>query len=318
MSARGPTDNRAPEALLGPGRSRWRSLIGTVLMLAGAAFLLRVLLRSAPDLVTLSWQPSPRTVMTSFGCLLLCLGCGPLIWQRLLRDFQHRLGYRDAFAIHYVVALAKYLPGSVWGFVGMAHYARRLHLSTRTTVSSALVEQAVVSGGSVLMFGASLLLWPRSGSAHRLIAGGLWAVGLLVLLSPLLARMLSSVAGRGLRESTAPRFTRAGLLVALGYYFLSMVPFVVGYYYLLQGFYPTSFKDVLIFTGLYAISWLAGFVAVFVPSGLGVRDSLQAYLLSWFVPPAVAVTITLVQRVWLTIGDLMSGLLALWLLRRRR
>lgn len=287
-------------------------------MLAGAVFLGRVLLRSTHDLAALSWQPSPVALLASLGLLSLCLACAPLMWRQLLRDFHHRVGYRDAFAIHYVAALAKYLPGSVWGVVGMAHYARRLDLPARTTVYATLMEHAVVSGGSVLVFAASLWLWPRTELRYQLGAATVWLIGGLVVLSPLPSRMVSFIGQRWLRLTITPRFTRRGLLLALLYYFASVPLFAGGYYFLLQSFYPTPFRSVLIFTGLYAVSWLAGFVAIFAPGGLGVRDGVQAYLLSWFVPPAVAVTIALVQRVWLTVGDLLSGLLSLWLLRRTR
>ncbi len=215
-------------------------------------------------------------------------------------------------------ALAKYLPGSVWGFVGMAHYARRLDLSASATVYSTLIQHAVVCGGSILVFGASLLLWPNGGWAHRLVASGSWLVGGLVLLSPLPKRILGLVASRWPRQRVPLRFTRRAIIVALLYYLVSVVPFALGYYYLLQGFYPTPITDVWIFTGIYMISWLAGFVTVVTPSGLGVRDGVQASLLSLFVPPPIAVTIALVQRVWLTVGDLVTGLISLWLLRRLR
>jgi hypothetical protein len=198
----------------------------------------------------------------------------------------------------------------------MAHYGRRFQLSFGTTIFSTLVQQAIICGGSVLVFGASLLLWPDGGWEYPFAAAATWALAAAVLLSPLPKKILGLIAERILKQSTPPQFTRTAIIVALWYFLASWVFFASGYYWLLQGFYPTTVKLTLIFTGIYAISWLAGFVAIVSPSGLGIRDGVQAYLLSFFVPPSVAVTIALVQRAWLTIGDLVTGLVSLWLLKR--
>jgi len=285
-------------------------------MLAGALLLGRALWRSTDELSHLSWNPSVLGTLGSLGSLVLCLAWAPLMWQRLLRDFHHRVSYRDAFAIFYVTALAKYVPGSVFAYVGMIHYARRRHLSAGTTVFCTLVQQAVVCGGSVLVFGASLLLWPDHGWTYPLAAAAAWVAGGAVLLSPIPKRLLGLIAARILRQHVLPRFTRTAMIVSLGYFLVSWVFFAFGYYWLLQAFHRTSVRDTLIFTGIYAISWLVGFVAFVSPSGLGVRDGVQAYLLSFFVPYPVAITIALVQRLWLTAGDLLTGTAAMWLLRR--
>ncbi len=307
----------APELLLASPRSRWRSAAAIAIILAGAAFLARALVQSREELVQLSIRLSPLKLAGSLVFLLLCFAHQPLMWQRILQDFRQRLSYRDAFAIYYVTALAKYVPGSVWAYVGMAHYGKRANLSAGTTVFSTLVQQAVICGGSVLVFGATLLLWPQVGWT-RWVAAATWTLGVVGLLSALPKRALSIIAARLLGQTAEVQFTRTAIIIALTYFMASWVFFAIGYYWLLDGIYPSSWKATIIYSGIYAISWLAGFLAVVSPSGLGIREGVQAYLLSIFVPPSVAVTIALLQRVWLTVGDLLAGLISAWLLKRMR
>jgi len=305
------------ELVLAPPRSRWRSVAAVGIVFAGGAFLTRALLQSREELVQLSLRLSPAKLALSLAFLMLCFACQPLMWQRILRDFRHRLTYRAAFAVYYVTALAKYVPGSVWAYVGMAHYGRRANLSAGTTVFSTLLQQAVICGGSVLFFAATLLLWPQ-GKWTRWVAGSIWALGTAALLSTIPKRLLGVAAVRLLGKKAEVQFTRTAIIVALTYFMASWVFFVIGYYWLLDGIYPSSWRAVAIYSGVYAISWLAGFLAVVSPSGLGIREGVQAYLLSIFVPPSVAVTIALLQRVWLTVGDLLAGLISAWLLKRMR
>ncbi len=299
--------------------SPWRSIAGLLVMLGGAVFLGRALLKSSEDLKDLSFHFSAPQMVVSMAALVTCLAISPIMWKRILVDFRHRLSFRNAFAVYFVSALTKYLPGSVWAYVGMAHYGRRFDLSARTTLFTILLQQAVICGGSILIFGATLLLWPGGGIEYPLVAVASWLLAGVILLSPLPKRVLGFLADRIYHEDTAPpRFTRRALIVSLGYFLLSCIPFAIGYYYLLQAFYPSTLRDVVIFTGIYTISWLIGFVAIVSPSGLGIRDGVQAYLLSFFVPSSVAVTIALVQRVWLTVADLITGVISLWLLKRVR
>ena len=143
-----------------------------------------------------------------------------------------------------------------------------------------------------------------------------WAASGLLWLSPLPQRSLSLIASRVLGERVQPRFTRAAILTALFYFQVSWVFFALGYYFLLRGLYPTALKHTLVLAGIYSISWLTGFLSILVPGGLGVRDGVQAYLLSFLVPAPVAVAIALLQRLWLTVGDVVTGLVAMHLLKR--
>jgi uncharacterized membrane protein YbhN (UPF0104 family) len=59
--------------------------------------------------------------------------------------------------------------------------------------------------------------------------------------------------------------------------------------------------------GAFAVSWIAGFVFVLAPAGAGVREAIMVALLGTTMSPATALTVALISRFMLTLGDVILG-----------
>jgi glycosyltransferase 2 family protein len=75
-------------------------------------------------------------------------------------------------------------------------------------------------------------------------------------------------------------------------------------------------KSALLALGGFAFAWTIGFLFVIAPAGAGVRDVLLALTLGLVLGHGAAIAITLVSRVLLTIGDLVTAGLAAAFTRR--
>jgi uncharacterized membrane protein YbhN (UPF0104 family) len=65
-----------------------------------------------------------------------------------------------------------------------------------------------------------------------------------------------------------------------------------------------SSKYIIFLTGALAISSTLGLIAIFAPSGLGVREGALVYLLSSIMPTPVAVIISILTRIWMTLIEI--------------
>jgi uncharacterized membrane protein YbhN (UPF0104 family) len=72
-----------------------------------------------------------------------------------------------------------------------------------------------------------------------------------------------------------------------------------------------NIRNCLIMMGIFSISWLLGYYVFIFPSGLGIREGVQVYLLSYFFPPSISIVIALVCRIWMTLGDGIISLIAI-------
>ncbi|MFN2383619.1 MAG: hypothetical protein ABR559_05075, partial [Gemmatimonadota bacterium] len=180
-------------------------------------------------------------------------------------------------------------------------------------VGASLVAQLFVLCGGLVV--AALAL-PAAATASLPVlrpAGIVAAAALtLVVFTPLfgrfhqLARRLARQGGaavplslaervRLLAGSTAAQF---GFCLAFGGFVISTTPLGWG------AIWPLA--------GVCAVGYLAGYLAVFVPGGLGVREGVYALLLANYLPGSVAVAVAILSRLWLTGCELVvvAGLLA--------
>jgi uncharacterized membrane protein YbhN (UPF0104 family) len=64
-------------------------------------------------------------------------------------------------------------------------------------------------------------------------------------------------------------------------------------------------------TAAFAFSYTLGFLAIFVPGGLGVREGILILLLSHYFPLPVATLISLFSRLWMTAVEVFGLLVSL-------
>lgn len=72
----------------------------------------------------------------------------------------------------------------------------------------------------------------------------------------------------------------------------------------MDSIYPVPPRYFLLLTGALAISSTLGVIAVFAPAGLGVREGTLVYLLNNIVPTPIAVILSVVTRLWMTLIEI--------------
>jgi uncharacterized membrane protein YbhN (UPF0104 family) len=78
----------------------------------------------------------------------------------------------------------------------------------------------------------------------------------------------------------------------------------IGFYIFVNSVYPVAPQFILFLTGALAVSNTLGLIAVFAPSGLGVREGALVYLLSFMMATPVAVVISILTRLWMTLIEI--------------
>jgi uncharacterized membrane protein YbhN (UPF0104 family) len=89
--------------------------------------------------------------------------------------------------------------------------------------------------------------------------------------------------------------------------FVSVVSWLaggIGFYLFVDSIYPVTLQSILFLTGALAISSTLGLVAIFAPSGLGVREGALVYLLSFMMATPVAAVISILTRIWMTLIEI--------------
>jgi glycosyltransferase 2 family protein len=239
-------------------------------------------------------------------------------WMKILADWGVRISYPTALNSEIVSMLAKYVPGGVWTPAARVVAMRRAGVNDAALVTAAMLVEAGISAvAGVLVFAVSLV-WVR-GVSGPVIPIGIFGMVVALLLHP---RVFHALATRflrrfGYRELPPLRAsTLGGLLV---FYAGTWVIGGTGVWLLLRsvGAHPTV-STIVFLGGVSAVGAIVAVLAFFAPSGLGAREGSMYGLMLAITSSGAALSATLLNRVAITLVEVLLFLFGALVLRRRR
>jgi len=270
----------------------------------------------------LAARASPRWGLVAASALLVLASYALLIqvWRAMLTAWGEggRLSYRDAARIWFVSNLTKYVPGKVWQIATMGVMAQGRGVSPVAAAGSSLIVNLanIVSGFVVVLATGATVFRAFSDAGPRagLLLAAILALGLL-LLPAVLARAAPYVARVTRQRVTLPHIpARAVWLAALGTaaaWALYGVAFQLFSASLVDGSTGATTLYIAAFTG----SYLVGYLALFAPGGLVVREGMLVASLTslGLLTAPEAWLVAMASRLWLTALEVGPGLLFLLL-----
>lgn len=260
-----------------------------------------------------AWEVGPAWLAAALVLGVCALAGTARVWAWLFIQAGGRARGREAMVAWLGSSLGRYLPGKLWHLTGLAAYLRARGGSGGVGIATSVALQAVTLLTGIA-FGIAV-----AGSALS-EAFGPWRLLLLVALFLLLAqpraiRALTRVGGRFLREPDAGT-VRLPARVLGGAALWMVVVWIVtglGFWSLLRGLIGSTGPSPFGATGIYAASYVVGFLVLVAPGGLVVREGMMTGLIVSLVgtPVSVAAAIAVVARMWSTLVELIAfGIIA--------
>lgn len=240
-------------------------------------------------------------------------------WIRILATWGIAVPYRVALNAEMVSMLAKYLPGGVWTPAARAVALRRAAnvTDTPTVLASILVEAVLSALSGVIVFVVSLA-WVRGVNAPLPLLL-IFAVLLSTILHP---RIFKPVANKLLRPFGVPHVEPLPLETMIGLLLFYCGTWLIGglaVWFMLAALHATPPISTIAFLGgVSAVGAIVAVLAVFVPSGLGLREASMYGLLLAITDKAPALGATVVNRLAITIVEVVLFLVGVVTWRRVR
>lgn len=217
------------------------------------------------------------------------------IMQQSLRHFKVDFFYRRSFVIYNITQLGKYIPGSIWQFVGKIGMYKSAGLDNQTVRNTILLETFWVVF-SAFGFGVTLVALTQYRILTTLLEKvpaavplALLGIALVLLWIPRLRSYRQKIVSNWKRLLFTPLSLSTSLLIwaALGYSFwITLLPF------------STSDIGLAYIVGLYAFSYAAGFVVPFAPAGIGIRESVLVLGLAPFLDIDISIILATLNRIF--------------------
>jgi uncharacterized membrane protein YbhN (UPF0104 family) len=300
--AGGPPDGRQPGV---PSRRRRFivRLVQAAIVAATVYFLAAYMARSWSSIKDFDWTFDAGWLVVSGVAFLVYYFAQAGFWWLLLRGCGAPGPYWPAASVWGKSILARYVPGNVFMFVGRAWMSHSQGLSIERVTAAMVYEQALGVCGALL---AVAVLFPFWEYRPGVTALSLLAIPVLVaLMHPRVFRPLAGwalrVAHRPPLEVTLPFGTVLGMLClfAVDWFVAGL-----GAWLLARAVTGLAVDALPIVIVAYALAYVAGMVAFFIPSGIGVREAVLTASLSRELPGGVALTWALLLRLWVTVVEL--------------
>lgn len=238
---------------------------------------------------------------------------GAFIWVVLLRSLGAatvRLN-RTLVYIYAKSWLGRYIPGTAPWILGKIYFASQQGISKNKLAVSSLLEGALQIIVQFLFALALLAFDPRldiiSGQIKLLILVAI--VGCVVALIPAVFNKLVASAYQLIKKKPFAREHYAsGHTIGKGFalYIVGALLSSLSLFFIAKAVYPALSYDQLLFVmGVGTLSGAVSMVAIFAPSGLGVREGIQLALLSLIMPTEYALVVTVVTRLWSILVDML-------------
>jgi hypothetical protein len=299
-----------------PGQRRLLRLSAQVVILGLVAWFVARALRGQWDEFrerSASLRPAWSLLLLSGAVVFVAYALLIDVWRRLADRGGSPVPFGRAAYVWFVSSLGKYVPGKLWAIGAMGLLAQREGVPPALAATAAILNQIVnLAAGFVVvaLAGAPVVsrVWPGS---RWLVVGvaGLSAIGLLLLpaVVPRAAAFVARRTGRGTEVAVRP----AAVWYAVASNVIAWLLYGVAFHLLSLAIGAGRGGDWLTSTTVFTASYVLGYLALFAPGGLGMREAAMGTALTGLqlATPAEAAVLAVASRLWLTVLEVAPGAL---------
>lgn len=289
---------------------RKTKLFSYVFVLSAFGFLFWHIFKNWATVQSFSWNFEYMDIAMLMVSVSLVFPINSIAWHLVTRALGANISLEKNLQVWMFSNIARFLPGGFWQYPGRVYLSGKSGLS-RTLATTAVVLEAifVLSIGALVVL-ATFFFWKLPLDITGIEPVLFFVVSLPLLLSFLsnqkvatsIAKMLARISGKD--ETTIKvslPFHWIPILATiffLQFFFAGSILFILS-----KAVVELSFTAYPIFIGIFAASWLIGYITFFAPSGLGVQEASIAALLSFYMPFPVAGIIAILLRILLFVAE---------------
>lgn len=229
------------------------------------------------------------------------------IWFTLLKGLGAKDLHKSTRQLIYVYAkswLGRYIPGTAPWILGKIYFASKHGIAKSKLAVSSLLEGALQVSVVMIVAFAILIFDPRlnvvSGGIKLLIVAVL--VGCILAIWPPIFNRLLAVAYKLIRKKvidTADLASNKTVIKGALLYIVGALLSGTALFFIAKAVYPElGYSDMLFVVGVSNLAGALGMLAIFAPSGIGVREGILLALLSIVMPTEFALLVTVTSRLW--------------------
>lgn len=270
---------------------------GVAIGAAGLAFVVHRIVRDRHEIADALGDADPVWLLPALATGAASMALIGWNWLWILHTSGAAAPPRRAMSWFYVGQLGKYVPGGIWPVVGQAELAHRGAVPRGVAYSSTALSLVGTFLGAAVVGAVGGLLAPPDGRWIPAAVAVAIGVGAIAYAAPGVRARVDSLSTRIARRDLAlppPRRTATVVARHLPVWILFSG---------MNGFSAAALdadldtRTVVAVVAVTCLSWMAGFVVVGVPGGLGVREAVFISMMTAQLGATTAVSVAVLSRV---------------------
>ena len=240
-------------------------------------------------------------------------------WAHLLKTITgHKISHQQSFSQISSMAIGKYIPGKIWGIMARGNELKKDGLTIHGYIGAVFLEQYLFLLGCLLLVSTSA---PWLFFQEVSITSAFILVPLEIATAFYCQKICLNIFTKITKHkiSAQPQISLLTFaLYSVSYAFLWAIAGLVFYALLLATTPANPSWSVLIQSiNASAIGVAAGFIAIFSPGGIGVREGAIVSLMAPTIGIGYAAQISISYRIFTTISDLICGGITFFVIFKR-
>ncbi len=291
-------------------KRKWRNILQSITVIVILAFWGQVLVANWEQIVNYPWRLSWPSLLQSLVALMVELFLVSTIWWRALTLVGKPIPWRQGTAIWWQAQIARYMPGGVWDVAGRLVLGQQAGVDkTRMFASVGLEMGLQVLSASLFLLVALLLGADASVRAYWPFVLLIIAGSLAILTPPVFSTLINWGLKLLHRQPLILNITYGNLIFLFLLRIVAHGVLGLAFFLFARGLSPIPWSQAPLMISAYVGAWLIGYLAVFVPTGIGVREGALVLLLGPQFPFGLATASAIGFRVWIAVRDLLGALL---------
>lgn len=289
-------------------------IIGWPLSLLALFFMGKILYEQAPTILPHIQSLHPFLLASGIVSFLVFYFLRSLIWHLIIKEYSNNISFKDSCYMWSISELKRYIPGNIWSFLGRATLFAKRGVKKKDVGIGLIIEAQMFILGS---FVVSVLSLPFLVSNYSLILGQtvVFVLVLVVLLYTFNRQVTKDFTGK-LRSATHflfPSFSPSQNLLLVFISSVALFFFGLGNYLTMSALFGTDPQLLWQLVGVFVLAFVAGYLSIITPAGLGVREGIVIYGLTKIIPTGISAFTALFTRLILIVSELLFIFLSfLW------
>ena len=293
--------------------SKLKNVFKFAFIVIAIAFMAFYLQRNWGDLQNYDWQFDIGFLILSSVILWVAFNSATFMHKLIFENIAgFRFSFWQMFRIYNISNLGRYLPGKLWNVLGLFYLANEQGANKRQTTLAVIMNE-IGYKGSAIIIGFLYLIYSPTFKSYLPFMILVLLIFLVIIHPRILGIILNFMLKLFKRNAIDINFSYATALKYIVYYFVVWFLHSLAFYFFVRAITPVESMNFIHFLTILPTCWIIGYIMLFAPGGIGVREGMLVLVLSEYIAPEIALVIAISQRLWFMIIEGINTLIALLL-----